>query len=108
MPKEATYRVGAAFPIEDLKKKAQPKPQSERDKAITKAINEASAAAPSQVIPLFLPEGVKVGTAKAAASRLVAAMGASVNVGISKDYPNVILFSRGRLSLRGRRNTASN
>ena len=99
------YQIGKPFDIEELKKPVRARVVSPRDQELEKAITQAAAGAASQVIPfLFDPEKDKIGTVKAAAKRIVKAMGVPVNVGYnSAKYPNAILLSRGVLSTRGRR-----
>lgn len=102
MPK-SDYTIGKPFDIAELRKPKPVRQPSPRDIALTKAIQAASAAAESMVIPFSFPETEKRGTVKAAATRLAKALDVPVNVGVHKDYPNAILLSRGLLSQRGRR-----
>lgn len=97
------YKIGKAFDIADLRRSARVREPSPRDIAITKAINAAATSPASQVIPLSLPETDKLGTAKAAAARIIRRQGSPVHVGVSGQYPNTLLFSRGVLSNRGRK-----
>lgn len=104
MPDASEYKLGKAFDITELRKPKAVRQPSPRDVAISKAINAAAVAPESQVIPLHLPDGEKVATAKAAALRQIKALQSPVHVGISGNHPNTLLFSRGVLSNRGRRN----
>ena len=99
------YQIGKPFDIEELKKPVRARVVSPRDQELEKAITQAAAGAASQVIPFsFDPEKDKIGTVKAAAKRIVKAMGVPVNVGTNVAmFPNAILLSRGVLSNRGRR-----
>ena len=99
------YQIGKPFDIEELKKPVRARVVSPRDQELEKAITQAAAGAASQVIPFsFDPEKDKIGTVKAAAKRIVKAMGVPVNVGYNAAmFPNAILLSRGVLSNRGRR-----
>jgi hypothetical protein len=97
------YRIGKPFDISGLRKPKVGRKPSPRDAAITRAINAAAVAPESQVIPLLLPEGEKVGTATAAARRLIKALNSPVNVGVKASHPNTLLFSRGVLRGRGSR-----
>ena len=99
------YQIGKPFDIEELKKPVRARVVSPRDQELEKAITQAAAGAASQVIPFsFDPEKDKIGTVKAAAKRIVKAMGVPVNVGYNAAmFPNAILLSRGVLSKRGRR-----
>ena len=99
------YQIGKPFDLEDLKKPVRARVVSLRDQELEKAITQAAAGAASQVIPFsFDPEKDKIGTVKAAAKRIVKAMGVPVNVGTNAAlFPNAILLSRGVLSNRGRR-----
>ena len=101
------YVIGKPFDIEDLKKPLRARAISARDQELQKAITAAAAGAASQVIPfVFDLEKDKVGTVKAAAKRIVKAIGVPVNVGYNAaKYPNAILLSRGVLSNRGRRSS---
>jgi hypothetical protein len=101
------YVIGKSFDISELRKLERPRVVSLRDQELEKAITQAAAGAESQVIPfVFDLEKDKVGTVKAAAKRIVKAIGVPVNVGYSAaKYPNAILLSRGVLSNRGRRAT---
>jgi hypothetical protein len=97
------YQIGKPFDIADLKKLQRARAVSPRDQELEKAITQAAAGAASQVIPFsFDPERDKAGTVKAAAKRIVKAMGVPVNVGFNAKFPNTILLSRGVLSNRGR------
>jgi hypothetical protein len=97
------YRIGKPFDISGLRRQKAERKLSPRDAAITKAINAAAVAPESQVIPLLLPDGEKVGTATAAARRLIKALHSPVNVGVKASHPNTLLFSRGALRGRGNR-----
>ena len=101
------YQIGKPFSIEELKKSQRPRVVSPRDRELEKAITQAAAGAASQVIPFsFDPDRDKAGTVKAAAKRIVKAIGVPVNVGYNAaKYPNAILLSRGVLSNRGRRSS---
>ena len=103
MPDANDYKIGKPFDLAELRKPKAARQPSPRDVAITKAINAAATSPESQVIPLTLPETEKVGTAKAGAVRLIRSLAAPVNVGVSAAYPHTLLFSRGKLSNRGRR-----
>jgi hypothetical protein len=100
----APYTIGKPFDIGVLKQARRPRAASPRDVALGKAITQAAGGAESHVIPFFFdPENDKVGTVKAAAKRIVAAMQVPVNVGFNEArFPNAILLSRGVLSNRGR------
>jgi hypothetical protein len=103
VPDASDYKIGKAFDIAELRKPARVREPSPRDIAITKAINAAATSPASQVVPLSLPESDKLGTAKAAAVRIIRSNGSPVHVGVSAQYPNTLLFSRGVLSNRGRK-----
>ncbi|HVA87663.1 MAG TPA: hypothetical protein VNF73_15265 [Candidatus Saccharimonadales bacterium] len=66
--------------------------QRERDAELRRAINEASAAAESQAIPISLKDGQKMATMRAAMTRLIKETGSTVHMGVRGE---TIYLSRG-------------
>ncbi len=94
MAKFTTIKVGKPLNLEDLKRKPTPRGRrsNPRDEDLAKLVNEVSVGAASQVLP-WEYEG-KAATARAAASKVIKAAGATVYVSSRPDMPGVLLFSR--------------
>ena len=94
MAKFTTIKVGKPLNLEDLKHKPTPRGRrsNPRDEDLAKLVNEVSVGAASQVLP-WEYEG-KAATARAAASKVIKAAGATVYVSSRPDMPGVLLFSR--------------
>ena len=94
MAKFTTIKVGKPLNLDDLKRKPTPRGRrsNPRDEDLAKLVNEVSVGAASQVLP-WEYEG-KAATARAAASKVIKAAGATVYVSSRPDMPGVLLFSR--------------
>ena len=100
----ARYRhikVGKPFSVDELKK-PRLRNANPRDAELELLVNEVSIGPASQVWPMELGDA-KLSTARAAANRAIKRTGAKVFVGVHRDYPQVLLFSRSRISNRGRK-----
>jgi len=99
----SVIKVGKPFSIDDLRT-ARPTTRrvNPRDAEIEKLVNEVSAGPESSVWPWDLGTA-KLATARAAANRVIKRMNAKVSVGVHRDYPNTLLFSRSTISRRGRK-----
>ena len=103
MTRYSVIKVGKPFSIDDLRaahhatRRVNP-----RDAEIEKLVNEVSAGPESSVWPWDLGTA-KLATARAAANRVIKRMNAKVSVGVHRDYPNTLLFSRSTISRRGRK-----
>ncbi len=106
MAKFTTIKVGKPLNLEDLKRKPTPRGRrsNPRDEDLAKLVNEVSVGAASQVLP-WEYEG-KAATARAAASKVIKAAGATVYVSSRPDMPGVLLFSR--VPLTGRQGKKAN
>jgi len=96
-----TIKVGKPLNLDDLKKKKSvPRARltNPRDVDLLRLVNEVSVGAASQVLPWHY-DG-KAATARAAATKVIKASGASVYVSSRPDMPGVLLFSRVPLSGR--------
>lgn len=102
MTRFTTIKVGKPLNLDDLKKKAIPRGHrvNPRDADLIKLVNEVTVGPSSQVLPWHF-EG-KAATARAAATKVIKANGASVYVSSRPDMPGVLLFSRVPLTGRQR------
>ena len=100
MAKFTTIKVGKPLNLDDLQRKPTPRGHavSPRDADLARLVNEVSVGAASQVLPWHY-EG-KAATARAAATKVVKAAGATVYVSSRPDMPGVLLFSRVPLTAR--------
>ncbi len=107
MAKFTTIKVGKPLNLEDLKRKSTPRGHrvNPRDEDLRRLVNEVSVSAASQVLPWHF-EG-KAATARAAATKVIKAEGASVYVSSRPDMPGVLLFSRVPLTGRQGRDKAN-
>ena len=106
MTKFSTIKVGQPLNISDLKRKSTPGGHraNPRDEDLAKLINVVSIGPSSQVLPWHF-DG-KAATARAAATKVIKASGATVYVSSRSDMPGVLLFSR--VPLTGRQGKGSN
>ena len=106
LAKFSTIKVGKPLSLDDLQRKPTPRGHSvsPRDEDLARLVNEVSVGAASQVLPWHY-EG-KAATARAAATRVVKATGATVYVSSRPDMPGVLLFSRVPLTGRQGKNKA--
>lgn len=104
MVKFTTIKVGKPLNIEDLKRTSTLRGRriNPRDEDLARLVNELSVGAASQVLPWYY-EG-KAATARAAATKVVKAVGATVYVSSRSDMPGVLLFSRVPLTGRQGKN----
>jgi hypothetical protein len=103
LTKYNVIKVGRPFSIEELRRsRATVRKVNPRDAEIERLVNEVSAGPESSVWPWELG-GAKLATARAAANRVIKRLNAKVAVGVHRDHPNTLLFSRSAISKRGRR-----
>lgn len=104
MTKYNVIKVGKPFSIETLRtsRSAATRKVNPRDAEIEKLVNEVSAGPESSVWPWDLGTA-KLATARAAANRVIKRLNAKVSVGVHRDLPNTLLFSRSPISKRGRK-----
>jgi hypothetical protein len=95
-----TIKVGQPLNLDDLGRKSTPRGQrlNPRDEDLTRLVNEVSIRAESHVLPWH--DDGNAATARAAANKVVKAVGATVYVSSRADMPGVLLFSRVPLSRR--------
>jgi hypothetical protein len=99
----SVIKVGKPFPIDELRTaRSTARRVNPRDAEIEKLVNEVSAGPESSVWPWDLGTA-KLATARAAANRVIKRLNAKVSVGVHRDYPNTLLFSRSAISRRGRK-----
>lgn len=104
MTKYNILKVGKPFSIDELRRPRTVRRGrvSPRDAEIEKLVNEVSAGPESSVWPWDLGTA-KLATARAAANRVIKRLGAKVSVGVHRDHPNKLLFSRTAFRKRSRR-----
>ena len=103
MTKYNVIKVGKPFGIDELRRsRTTARKVNPRDAEIERLVNEVSAGPESSVWPWELGTA-KLATARAAANRVVKRLNAKVSVGVHRDYPNTLLFSRTAISKRGRK-----
>lgn len=103
MTKYRFIKVGPPFNRDELRvARITTRKVNPRDSDIERLVNEVSASPESLVWPWDLGTA-KLATGRAAANRIIKRLDAKVSVGVHRDYPNTLLFSRTPLSKRGRR-----
>ena len=103
MTRYSILKVGKPFPIDELRRsRTATRRVNPRDAEIEKLVNEVSAGPESSVWPWDLGTA-KLATARAAANRVIKRLNAKVSVGVHRDHPNTLLFSRSALRKRGRK-----
>ena len=103
MTKYSVIKVGKPFSIDELRRaRTTTRRVNPRDAEIEKLVNEVSAGPESSVWPWDLGSA-KLATARAAANRVIKRLNAKVSVGVHRDHPNTLLFSRSAISKRGRK-----
>jgi hypothetical protein len=102
LTKYSVIKVGKPFSIDELRRSRTARRVNPRDAEIEKLVNEVSAGPESSVWPWDLGTA-KLATARAAANRVIKRLNAKVSVGVHRDHPNTLLFSRSAISKRGRK-----
>jgi hypothetical protein len=102
LSKYTVIKVGKPFSIDELRRSRTVRRVNPRDAEIEKLVNEVSAGPESSVWPWDLGTA-KLATARAAANRVIKRLNAKVSVGVHRDHPNTLLFSRSAISRRGRK-----